>query len=170
MKSNIQYILICCATAIFLSCKGNNLEKSQISLNKNDSLEQVNIKDTVKINQVSFTEIISKVENNKDLTDKEYAVLLDSIFVETDEAQSEQNGYLMFTYLIDNSKRCDKVSTQLLSKSQVDRDKILTDLVALMCIDILDEDYDYNGFIKRFKLFDNNKKAEIAFNECLENK
>jgi hypothetical protein len=39
-----------------------------------------------------------------------------------------------------------------------------------MCIDILDENYNYNRFIKEFKLFNKIKKAEIAFKDCLKNK
>jgi hypothetical protein len=174
MINNFLYLKICFIAFIFLSCRNSYFSKSQRSLKNIDSLglgnKSKNELWALKFKSGSFSSIIDKVENNEDLNNYEYSVLFDSLFVNNDESLSEQNGYLMFNYLKENINRGKNVSTFLLSKSKCDRDLILSKRVRLMCIDILDENYNYNRFIKEFKLFNKIKKAEIAFKDCLKNK
>ncbi len=171
---NIYQIILIVIFNIFLfSCKTDIKEEIKINPSKvrKESVVSVSMEskeDTTKYRK--FSTILIKLENNKELVPQEYIVLLDSLFKVSDESQSEQNGYLIFTYLKNNEVRNRIINSLLEAKSNIEKENIKESLVELMCIDIIDEGYDSEKFIMDFQLFKKSKKAKSAFNNCMENK
>ena len=157
-----------------LSCKFEKREHSSGNLvasrdTNNLEVEKI-VSDTASPKISPFSKILKKIENNSEISSKELILLINQALNTSDEADSEQNGSLIFTYLKGNGGRGEGIAKELLPLGKKNRERFLSDLIGLMCIDIIDEDYDYKGFIRDFRFCEDSFSAKLAFQKCLQNR
>lgn len=78
-------------------------------------------------------------------------------------------GYILFEYLKNKPLNNRAFLSYLSSKDDSQKEKFLILLIQIMCIDIGEENYSYDTFVKDFDMFSNSSSAKKAFNECMSN-
>lgn len=117
--------------------------------------------------QPDISNVSEKMQKQEKLTSPDYDCICDFLFNNTDESISEEIGYQLFEYLKGKSLNNTAFSSYLNGKDK--KEKVLTALIQAMCIDIGEENYTYDTFIKDFEMFSNSSSAKNAFNECMGN-
>lgn len=151
-----------------VSCNGKN--KSKVVATNVVQKEMDCKKDTVSSQSHSDIFAVSaKMEKQEKLTETDYACICDFLFNNNDESKSEEIGYRLFEYLKGNQSNNSAFVLYLNSKDVSFQSKVQNALVQIMCIDIGEENYTYETFIKDFAMFKNSVSAKNAFNECMSN-
>lgn len=101
---------------MLVACKMDSKHQSQNNFipTSKDSLvvnlqDNEQVLDTSRLNSISFSTIIKKVEKDVDLKNEEYVMLVDSLSNGYDESMSEQYGYFIFNYLQDKETRSESI-------------------------------------------------------------
>lgn len=116
-----------------------------------------------------ISDVVSRMRGKKELSEGDYITLDDFLLKNTDEAKSEEVGYVLFEHLRKNKSKNNSFLQHLSKKEKVFRDTILKELIQIMCIDLGEENYLYENFVNDFELFKNSISAKKAFKACMEN-
>jgi len=114
-------------------------------------------------------EVSEKMEKQEKLTEADYDCICDFLFKDESVEGGEGIGYQLFEYLRGNTLNNSAFIFYLNGKESTLKEKVLTALIRTMCIDIGEENYSYDTFVKDFDMFSNSTSAKKAFNECIEN-
>jgi hypothetical protein len=117
--------------------------------------------------QSDISNVSEKMQKQKKLTNPDFDCICDFLFNNNDESKSEEIVYQLFDYLKGKPLNNSDFISYLNEKGSPLKEKALTALIQIMCIDIGEENYSYDNFIKDFYLFNNNAFAKKAFNECM---
>lgn len=109
------------------------------------------------------------MQKNNKLTTADYDCICDFLLNNNDESKSEELGYILFEYLKNKPLNNRAFLSYLSRKENSQKEKFLTALIQIMCIDIGEENYSYDTFIKDFDMFSNSSSAKKAFNDCMSN-
>jgi len=109
------------------------------------------------------------MQKNNKLTKYDYDCICDFLSNNSDESKSEELGYILFEYLKNKPLNNSAFLSYLSKKGTSQKEKFLTALIQIMCIDIGEENYSYGTFVKDFDIFNNSSSAKKAFNECMGN-
>lgn len=117
------------------------------------------------------TMLMSKLESKSALKNNDYKHLCHLLLNDSgsDESFREGFGYLIFQYFRYNSQNNLSLGTYLDKKSEIDRERILGEMTFCMCIDIGEEGYNYEQFVKDFEVFENSASAKESFDRCIAN-
>lgn len=152
----------------FLSC--NKLANSSLNDNKiNVSLEVKEKQIVVNKDSVNIKSIINKFEKNIKLNTNEYRFFSNYIINNKDESFSENTGYLIFHYFLNNKPYCNDFQDYLKTENKQSRDKILAIFLQSMCIDLADEKYDYDKLISDFPFFRESELVKKQLKVCVNN-
>ncbi len=170
MKRNRIVFYEIFALILIVSCNGNN-NKNVVSTDLVEkgkpNIETAIIKHSPRVVDISGVSV--KMQKNNKLTTLDYDCICDFLSNNRDESKSEELGYLLFEYL-KNKPLNDRAFLSYLSKKGTSqKEKFLTALIQIMCIDIGEENYSYGTFVKDFEMFGNSSSAKKAFNECMSN-
>jgi hypothetical protein len=122
-----------------------------------------------KIDTVSSLHFLDKMKNKKGLIDSDYVSIHNFLITNNDESKSEEMGYTLFEYLKKSKANNLSFSTYLIKRGKKYQEDLLERLVKVMCIDIGEENYSYENFIKDFGLFKNSVAAKKALKDCMGN-
>jgi hypothetical protein len=139
--------------------------------NKVVSIDYV-LQDTNSINQQSHLNILDvskKMQEQNKLAEIDYDCICDFLFNNSDESISEEIGYQLFEYLQSKTLHNTAFISYLNVKESTLRESVLVALIQAMCIDIGEENYSYDTFIKDFDMFRNSAAAKKTFEECMNN-
>lgn len=152
---------------IIFSCAGENQRSNSKKEIDHLELRKESISESTELNILDIESIFNKLENKEDLSEDEYSFLINFTLNNKDESLSEGLGYLLFEYLRGEERR-NKIFSMILDKDfPVEKDKFLSNVVFLMCIDLSEENYTYAKLIKDFTIFKNNKVVKDTFNKCI---
>jgi hypothetical protein len=152
----------------FLSC--NKLANSSLNDNKiNVSLEEKEKQIVANKDSVNIKSIINKFEKNIKLNTNEYRFFSNYIINNNDESFSENTGYLMFHYFLNNKVYCNDFHDYLKTENKQARDKILAIFLQFMCIDLADEKYGYDKLISDFPFFRESELVKKQLKVCVTN-
>ena len=170
MKRNRRVFYVIFALILVVSCNGNNGKK----VVSTDFLKKEKTKNKTAVIQqspraVDISEVSVKVQKHKELTKSDYDSICDFLSNNNDESKSEEMGYVLFEYLKNKPLNNRAFLSYLSRKENSQKEKFLTALIQIMCIDIGEENYSYDIFIKDFDMFSNSSSAKKAFNECMSN-
>lgn len=117
------------------------------------------------------TVLMSKLERKEKLTDAEFQHLCYLLLKDTsvDESFGEGFGNSIFQYFRSNSENARSFGVYLDQNQSSDKERILKEMVFIMCIDIGEEKYSYDRFIEDFELFNNSASAQESFDRCIAN-
>lgn len=168
-KTKATFSIICLILFI-VSCNGKKNDKNpdfSSKLLENNLIEK---QDSI-TNRLPFTifDISEKIKNQKDLTDSDFTIICDFLIINKDESQSEEIGYCLFEYLKGNITNNNQFASFLNKKNKAFISSIHTSLIQIMCIDIGEENYNYDNFIKDFHMFNKSVPAKKTFEECMNN-
>lgn len=175
MRTKFYTIITFYCFTFFYSCNKNNtdLTRSVLSANEsklpNSSKSIINQNKVEKKKQSRIEKIISKIEKKGKLDIEEYDLFSNYILNNNDESFSENTGYLLFNYFVDNKSSIKDFEDYLITKDSKFKDKLLVYLVKVMCIDLADEKYNYEKLIDKFIFFKGNLKVKESFKECINN-
>lgn len=152
-----------------VSCNSKN-EKSKITQTNLVQNNTENKAETVS-QQLHFgiAEVSAKLQKQEELTEVDYNCICNFLFNNRDESMSEEIGYQLFEYLKGNKLNNNNLLIYLDKKDSALKEKVLKSLIEVMCIDIGEENYSYEIFIKDFAVFTDSVSAKIAFYECMSN-
>ena len=107
------------------------------------------------------------------LTETDYTILC-NILPNADASLAESIGGLLFRYLKNKQIHNTSFLSYLDKKEVLYKEKILYEMVFIMCLDIqdekyLNEKYSYDMFITDFDMFKNSVSAKEAFDRCTGN-
>jgi hypothetical protein len=117
--------------------------------------------------QPDISNVSKKMQKQEKLTSPDYDCICGFLFNNSDESKSEEIGYQLFEYLKNNQLNNTAFLSYLNGKDT--KEKVIKSLIQIMCIDIGEEKYTYDTFIKDFEMFSNSISAKNAFNECMRN-
>jgi hypothetical protein len=126
--------------------------------------------------QEEWTEIdtvLQKMYKQEKLTEIDYTIIC-NILPYADASLAESIGSSLFNYLKNNSLNNSSFLSYLDKKEELFKEKILYEMVFIMCLDIqdekyLNEKYSYDMFIKDYDMFKNSVSAKEAFDRCISN-
>lgn len=167
MKESKKLILIVLILFI-VSCSGKN-ESKVVSTNVIQTQTQKDKKPVFKQPKSDISNVSEKMQKHEKLINADYDCICDFLFNNNDEAKSEEIGYQLFEYLKGKSSNNSAFMSYLNEKESTLKEKVLTALIQIMCIDIGEENYSYDIFVKDFPLFKNSVSARKTFNECMSN-
>jgi hypothetical protein len=155
-----------------VSCNGKN--KNKVATANVAQKEMDCKKDTVsKQSHFDIFAVSAKMEKQEKLTETDYSCICDFLFDIFDKGKNieggEGIGYCIFEYFKNNPSNNISFMLYLNNKDTSFQDKIQKWLVQIMCIDISEENYTYDTFVKDFDMFQNSVSAKNAFNDCIEN-
>lgn len=170
MKRNRIVVYGIFALILVVSCNGNN-SKNVVSTDLVEK-EKPNNKTTIVKHSprvVDISGVSVKMQKNNKLTTLDYDCICDFLSNNSDESKSEELGYILFEYLKNKPLNNSAFLSYLSKKGTSQKEKLLIALIQIMSIDIGEENYSYDTFIKDFNLFGNSSSAKKAFNECMSN-
>ena len=170
MKRNRRVFYVIFALILVVSCNGNNSKKvvsTDFVKKQNTNVKTVAIKQSPRAVDISAVSV--KMQKYKELTKSDYDCICDFLLNNNDESKSEEIGYILFEYLKNKPLNNRAFLSYLSRKENSQKEKFLTALIQIMCIDIGEENYSYDTFIKDFNMFSNSSSAKKAFNECMSN-
>lgn len=170
MKRNRRVFYVIFALILVVSCNGNNSKKvvsTDFVKKQNTNVKTVAIKQSPRAVDISAVSV--KMQKYKELTKSDYDCICDFLLNNNDESKSEEMGYILFEYLKNKPLNNRTFLSYLSRKENSQKEKFLTALIQIMCIDIGEENYSYDTFIKDFNMFSNSSSAKKAFNECMSN-
>jgi hypothetical protein len=152
-----------------VSCNSKNRNSKVVSTDfVQNSTERK--KDTVSQQlHPNIWEVSEKMEKQEKSTTSDYDCICDFLLNNNDESKSEELGYILFEYLKNKPLNNSAFLSYLSKKETYQKEKFLTALIQIMCIDIGEENYSYGAFVKDFDMFSNSTSAKKAFNECMSN-
>ena len=113
--------------------------------------------------------VVAKMNGHVMLDNADYNIIDSYLLYNHDEDGSEGIGYSMYNYFKGNKPANEGYFNFLNTKGSAFREKILPELIGLMCIDIADDKYTYEKLVSDFSLFKESKAAEKALNTCIVN-
>lgn len=113
--------------------------------------------------------IENKMRDKKKLGEADYIGIDNFLKNNADESSSEEFGYTLFEYLKKNKSNNISFLNFIIRKKREDQNIFLHKLIKVMCIDIGEENYSYENFIKDFELFNNNESAKKSLKDCTGN-
>ena len=113
--------------------------------------------------------IISKKMDDHAVLDSADYNVIDSYLSDHDEDGSEGVGYSLHNYFKGNKPANEGYLIFLNNKGTAFREKVLSELIAIMCIDLAEDKYTYQGLVSDFGLFKESKAAEKALKTCMDN-
>jgi hypothetical protein len=176
MKKIMYYAVL--LLLFFVSCENTNEntsakqedcmsdEKTEKEMTQLDSAQTSDGNNAISRNDI-YT-VSEKMKKQAKLTETDYATICDFMFNNVDESLSEEIGYRLFEYLKSNQLNNDAFILYLNEKEISYKENIKSSLVEIMCIDIGEENYSYDTFIKDFDMFKNSISAKRAFDECMD--
>ena len=170
MKRNRRVFYVIFALILVVSCNGNNSKKvvsTDFVKKQNTNVKTLAIKQSLRAVDISAVSV--KMQKYKELTKSDYDCICDFLLNNNDESKSEEMGYILFEYLKNKPLNNRAFLSYLSRKENSQKEKFLTVLIQIMCIDIGEENYSYDTFIKDFDMFSNSSSAKKAFNECMSN-
>jgi hypothetical protein len=169
---NIYYFLI--SIALISSCQ-NKVNKSissklsdttSITYERNLSYSD---KKNTKIEMFDISTVLEKMRIQKELLHTDYESINNFVLLNIDESKSEEFGYTFYEYFRKN-KRNNKSFIDFLNKQEKNyQETLLLGLINIMCLDLGEENYNYNRLIKDFEFFKNSKSVKNALNDCIGN-
>jgi hypothetical protein len=137
MKRNRRLIYVIIALILVVSCNGNNSKK----VVSTDFIEKEKPNIETAINQqspraVDISEVSVKMQKNSKLTTSDYDCICDFLLNNNDESKSEELGYILFEYLKNKPLNNSAFLSYLSKKETSQKEKFLTALIQIMCIDI----------------------------------
>ena len=170
MKKNRIVVYGIFALILVVSCDGNN-SKNVVSTDlvekEKPNNETTIVKHSPRVVDISGVSV--KMQKNNKLTTLDYDCICDFLSNNSDESKSEEPGYILFEYLKNKPLNNSAFLSYLSKKGTSQKEKLLTALIQIMCIDIGEENYSYGAFVKDFDMFSNSTSAKKAFNECMSN-
>lgn len=118
---------------------------------------------------VDITRISSNMQNNNILTTTELDSICNFLINNNNESKSEELGYILFEYLRNKPNNNRTFLSYLSQKDSSQKDMLLTSLIQIMCIDIGEENYTFDAFVKDFNIFKDSHSAKKAFYNCMGN-
>lgn len=169
LQSRGIWVIFSCFAFLYSCNKKADLNQNILYFNDN----KLHKKSSPVINQIKKQSeieiIISKIEKKEKLSLNEYDFFSNYALDNNNESFSENTGYLLFKYFIDNKINVKNFKDYLITKDAKFKDKLLVYFVQLMCIDLADESYNYEKLIKDFNFFQGNLKVKKSFKECINN-
>lgn len=167
------YQIFVIASFLISGCK-NSTTISSDSFTTTDTIVQVSqYKDNISSKDLKSTESknasLYKLEAQQRHSVEDYEILVKSLSNNKDESYSENFGYLLFQYFIENPLYRKDFNDFLLVKSKSTRNKILISLIQVMCIDFQLENYTYGDVIRNFEFFVYDLIVEDTFKKCIDN-
>lgn len=170
MKRNRGLFYGIFALILIVSCSGNNRKKvvsSDFLKKQNASVKTEAVQQSPHV--VDISKVSVKMQTNSKLTTTDYDCICDFLLNNNDEAKSEELGYILFEYLKNKPLNNRDFLSYLSKKETSQKDMFLISLIQIMCIDIGEENYSYDTFIKDFYMFSNSSSTKKAFNDCMSN-
>lgn len=168
MKKKIIILLV---SILIISCNNGKNEKAKITEETHQKSGSI---DTIVSTSIDSDEdskevnlLFEKISNKKSLNTKEYSSLSAYILKNNDASISENIGYLLFQYFQNNNKLSKEFATFLKTKTDDDKERLLSAMIQLMCIDLSEENYTYEKLIADFRFYDREAIAKKRFNECI---
>ncbi|MDR2854028.1 MAG: hypothetical protein LBV31_01840 [Prevotellaceae bacterium] len=118
---------------------------------------------------INLSKTFDKLRYKKKLENDDYIIINKFLLTNTDESQSEELGYLLYEYLRNDAAKNTDYLDFLENQSIANKDSILCLLIQSMCIDLGEDDYNYEKLIKDFCIFKGNTLAQKKLNECINN-
>lgn len=118
---------------------------------------------------IDIATVTNKMQKQEKLTEGDYKCICDFLINNNDESKSEEAGYVLFEYLRGNQLRNSAFASYLNKKDVSYRERVFNNLIQIMCIDLGEENYSYDAFVKDFSLFRNNVSAKKIFDQCMSN-
>lgn len=170
MKRNRRVFYVIFALILVVSCNGNNGKK----VVSTDFLKKEKTKNKTAVIQqsprtVDIWEVSEKMSKQEKLKEADYDCICNFLLKEESVEGGEGIGYRLFEYLKNKPLNNRAFVSYLSRKEDSQKEKFLTALIQIMCIDIGEENYSYDTFIKDFNMFSNSSSAKKAFNECMSN-
>jgi len=109
------------------------------------------------------------MQNNNILTTTELDSICNFLINNNNESKSEELGYILFEYLRNKPNNNRTFLSYLSQKDSSQKDMLLTSLIQIMCIDIGEENYTFDAFVKDFNIFKDSHSAKKAFYNCMGN-
>lgn len=160
-------ILLFLTLFLLASCYVKNKSEAGVSDNVlDDHLEN---RDTSISVITSISDVVEKMQAKNHLSVTDFAIVDTFLLENTDESASEEVGYALFEYLKADSVNNQAFKSYLSQKRNSYRALILRHLIEIMCIDLGEENYHYNKFLKDFPLFENDSSAKQIFENCTSN-
>lgn len=174
MEIKNKFNIILFSSLLLISCKKET--NKEVNSSQNFNKITIGLEDKQKVNQivankdsVNMKSIFNKFEKNIKLNMNEYHFFSNYIINNNDESLSENTGYLMFQYFLNNKVYCNDFHVYLKTEKEQKRDKILVVLLQSMCIDLADEKYNYDKLINDFPFFKESELMEKQIEECINN-
>jgi hypothetical protein len=164
MKRNRIVIYGIFALILVVSCNGTNSKKvisTDFIEKEKPNIETAIVQQSPHV--VDTSEVSVKMQKNNKLTTSDYNCICDFLLNNNDESKSEELGYILFEYLRNKPLNNSAFLSYLSKKETTQKEKFLTALIQIMCIDIGEEDYSYGTFIKDFNMFSNSPSAKKSF-------
>lgn len=168
MKNKIIIVLV---SILIISCNKGKNEKAKIIGETHQKSGSI---DTIASTSIGSDEdskevnlLFEKVSNKKSLNTKEYNSLSAYILKNNDESISENIGYLLFQYFQNDNKLSKEFVAFLKTKTDNDKERLLSAMIQLMCIDLSEENYTYEKLITDFKFYDQEVEIKKVFDECI---
>lgn len=171
MRLNNKYNLTILITFLIIvfSCEQNNQKNNYPVKTDNVKNNDYTVGSKNEIDEINVKSILEKLENKEELSEPEYNFLIDFILQNQNESYNEGFGYLLFEYFRKNDMR-NNIFMSILNKNyNSKKNEILSNMVGLMCIDLEEEDYNYEKLTSEFKIFSTNESAKDALKRCIEN-
>ena len=112
---------------------------------------------------------LNRMDGKKELSNRDIADICDFSLHNYDESLSESIGYELF-HLLRNNPTNNRGFKSYLDAHQSEKCDILSALIALVSIDILENNYDsFESFVSDFPLFEDEECAAKTFAEVKEN-
>ena len=112
---------------------------------------------------------LNRMDGKKELSNRDIADICDFSLHNYDESLSESVGYELF-HLLRNNPTNNRGFKSYLNAHQSEKCDILSALIALVSIDILENNYDsFESFVSDFPLFEDEECAAKTFAEVKEN-
>jgi hypothetical protein len=166
MKNIMNFVL--CYVMFFAACRHSN-NPQEVGGGSVNEVSSTISEDAGILNGGGIKMVKDRMEKKVQIDTMDFKNICDFLFNENDEAESEEVGYVLFEYLKDRKKINKLFLSYLNGKTDAYKNKVMEGMVQIMCIDIGEENYDYERFINEFSLFDGNLDAKKAFEECMNN-
>ena len=157
---------------LLISCKGETKKEINSYTKYNETtihLKENENKVLVDKDTINMDSILNKLQRNIELTENEYRFFSNKVINNNDEAFSENIGYLMFQYFLNNKSYCNDFKVYLKKEKEKTKDKVLVVLLQSMCIDLADESYNYDRLINDFPFFKESPLIKKQLEECINN-
>jgi len=174
MEIKYKFYIVFFNVLLLISCKKETNSEVNSSLNDNKATVSLNDKDeenhiVVNKDSINMRSIFNKFEKNIKLSTNEYRFFCHYIINNNDESLSENTGYLVFQYFLNNKSYCNDFQVYLKTEKDQIKDKVLVVLVQFMCIDLADDKYDYDKLINDFSFFKESRLIKKELEECVSN-